>query len=116
MDAEATTRNEKIHEALKLLNEAARDKGEEIRVAFGDGYQHLKEAIGHAGGNMKEQVESLKKKVTEGAMHVREVGGEKCKEIAKNVDDQVRQHPWPFIGGVAVSALLLGYILGRKQN
>jgi carbonic anhydrase len=31
------------------------------------------------------------------------------------VEANVRENPWPYVGGAALSALLFGYILGRKR-
>ena len=39
------TSNEKISEALKLLNEAAREKKGEFQSMIADKYDHLKEAL-----------------------------------------------------------------------
>jgi len=30
------------------------------------------------------------------------------------LDENVHQSPWGYIGGVALGALILGFILGRK--
>jgi ElaB/YqjD/DUF883 family membrane-anchored ribosome-binding protein len=32
------------------------------------------------------------------------------------VDKSVHRNPWPYIGGTAAVALLLGYILGRNRK
>jgi ElaB/YqjD/DUF883 family membrane-anchored ribosome-binding protein len=42
-------------------------------------------------------------------------GEEKVMEKAKEIDEKVRDNPWPFLGGVALSFLLLGFILGGKK-
>ena len=50
------------------------------------------------------------------AAKVKELATEKAKVAAKAVDESVHNSPWLYIGGVAVGALLLGYILGRKSK
>lgn len=85
--------NEKITEALKLLDEAAKEKKDELRELIAEKYENLKEATGRA----------------------RELSIEKTKELASTVDESVHENPWYYIGGVAIGALLLGYILGRKD-
>lgn len=84
--------NEKITEALKLLDEAAKEKKDELRDLISEKYENLKDATGYA----------------------RDFGIAKTKELASTVDESVRENPWYYIGGVAIGALLLGYILGRK--
>jgi ElaB/YqjD/DUF883 family membrane-anchored ribosome-binding protein len=106
------TSNEKISEALKLLEEAAKEKKDDIKALINDKYQGLKEVLAGAGDNMAE----MKKKAIETAKKAGEYTWDKSKDAAAAVDDNVRKYPWYYIGGVAVSALLLGYILGKKNG
>ena len=99
------TSNEKISEALHLLDEAAREKKDEFKSALSDKYAHLKDAISAAG-----------KHAVETAVHVKDVGAEKAREVARDVDKNVHQNPWPYIAGTAAVGLLLGYILGRNRK
>jgi len=55
-------------------------------------------------------------RVREAAGEAWEVGGERAKQIASEVDEKVKENPWPYIGGVAVGALLFGFILGASRN
>ena len=55
------------------------------------------------------------KAAMEGVKQAAEVGQEKAKEAAKAVDESVHEKPWHYIAGVAVGALLLGYLLGRRD-
>ena len=57
---------------------------------------------------MQELKESAKEKLNRSA--------EVIKEKAKEVDDKVHNNPWPVIGGAFVTGILLGYILGKKNN
>jgi uncharacterized protein YicC (UPF0701 family) len=43
-----TTSTEKLHEALELLNEAAREKGGELQKLIAEKYADLKSALGEA--------------------------------------------------------------------
>ncbi len=107
--------NEKIAEALRLLEDAAKGKKDELRTLVSNKYQHLKSALGEAELGMAEAMAAAKKKTVEAALHAKEIGAEKAKEIAADVDKQVHANPWPYIGGVAIASLLIGYILGRNK-
>ena len=52
----------------------------------------------------------------EAAIHAKDIGIEKAREMASDVDQHVHRNPWPYIGGTAVVGLLLGYILGRNRK
>lgn len=100
----ATHSNEKIHEALELLNAAAKERKEELAQLVSAKYGAVREALtGAAQGT---------------SAWLREKGqaaGHAAKETAATVDEWVHKHPWPYIGGAALGALLLGYFLGRRK-
>ena len=104
--------SQKFEEALQLLNEAAREKKEEIQNLIGDKYGHIKDALHEAAVKNRKQFARYRK-LTEEAL---DEGGEKLKDIASDVDAQVHENPWPYIGGVALGALLLGFIMGSSRD
>ena len=112
MSAEITNSNRKFEEALHLLNEAAKEKKEEIQNLLGDKYSHIKEAIQETASEKLQEFNRLKQT----AQQVVEEGGEKFKEVAADIDEKVRENPWPYIGGVALGAIVLGYILGSSKR
>ncbi len=99
------TSADKINEALRLLDEAARDKKHELRDLMGDQYHHLRDAVVEGEHNLLRM-----------AARAKDEGMEKAKKAAGDVDKHVRDHPWPYIGGIAVTALLVGYIMGRNRR
>jgi len=113
MDNGSTTA-ERLTDALKVLEEAAKEKKEELKHLITDKYSVLKDAFFDAENSASERFDNIKVKSVEAAANAKEIGEEKAKEIANNVDESVHKNPWPYIGGVAVGSLLLGYILGRK--
>lgn len=112
MSSDNTNSTRKFEEALTLLNEAARDKKQEIQDLMSNKFDHIKGAIQEASNQGRERFN----RVREAAGEAYEVGSEKVKEAAKKVDENVHENPWAYIGGAAVAALLLGYILGASRN
>ena len=99
------TSGDKIHEALRLLDEAARDKKSELRNLMGNQYHHLRDVVVEGEHNL-----------LRAAAHARDEGVERAKKAAGDVDKHVHENPWPYIGGVALTGLLVGYIMGRNRK
>ena len=110
------TSTEKISEALKLLEEAAMQKKDELKSVMSDKYKHLKNVIVEAEGNLVKSLSDARKHAVDAAVHAKDVSVEKAREIAHDVDKSVHHNPWPYIGGSAVVGILLGYILGRSRK
>ena len=103
-------KSDKIHEALDLLNEAAKDKQNELYEIVGNKYEHIKEALSDKADNGVELVNQAKKQI---ARTLRDEE-EKIVEKAKEIDKKVHSNPWPFVGAVALGSLFMGIILGKK--
>jgi len=110
------TSSEKISEALKLLEEAATQKKDELKSLMSDKYTHLREIIVEAESSVAKSLSDAKKHAVNAAVHAKDIGVEKAREIASDVDKNVHRNPWPYVGGMAVIGLLLGYILGRNRK
>ena len=110
------TSSEKIADALKLLEEAATQKKDELKSVMSDKYTHLKTMIVETEHSLARSLSDARKHAVEAAAHAKEVSVEKAREIAGDVDKNVHQNPWAYIGGTAVVGLLLGYILGRNRK
>ena len=104
--------NEKIAEALHLLEEAAKEKKDEVRDLISEKYQNLRDAVVGAEHGVAEALAAAKQRVVDAAAQAKE----KTKKVAAEVDQHVHENPWPYIGGVALSALLIGYVLGRNRK
>ncbi len=107
--------NEKITEALKLLDEAAMEKKDEIQHMLSDKFKNLKDAVVACETSTADKLAALKHKVADAAKKISEVSVEKTKAAAATVDESVHKNPWYYIGGAAIGGLLLGYILGKKS-
>lgn len=110
------TSSEKMSEALKLLEEAATQKKDELKSVISDKYAHLKSVIVETESSLVKSLAGARKHAVEAAAHAKDAGVEKAREIAGDVDKSVHQKPWPYIAGSAGVGLLLGYILGRNRK
>ena len=115
MDKE-NTRNVSIEEALHILEEAAKQKKDELKSVMSDKFTHLKNVIVETESGLVKSLADAKRHAAEAAVHAKEVSIEKARELAGDVDKKVHSNPWPYIGGTAVIGLLLGYILGRNRK
>lgn len=110
------TSNEKISEALKLLEEAAKEKKDELKHTMSDKYQHLKNVVLETESSLARSLSDARKHAMDAALHAKDVSVEKAREIAGDVNKNVHQNPWPYVAGTAAVGLLLGYILGRNRK
>jgi len=108
--------SEKISEALKLLEEAATQKRDELKSVISDKYKHLKNVIVESEHSLVKSLSDARKHAVEAAIHAKDASVEKAREIAGDVDKSVHRNPWPYIAGTAAVGLLLGYILGRNRK
>ena len=103
--------NHKLHDALELLNEAAQEKRTELYDLIGDKYSHFKEVLSDTAKNGKKAANRTGKELFK-ALQGRE---EQFVHKAKEIDKQVHQNPWLYVGIVAVSSVLLGYMMNHKR-
>lgn len=108
--------SEKISEALKLLEEAATQKKDELKSVMSDKYTNLKNVIVETEINLVKSLSHAGRHAVDAAVHAKDVSVEKAREIASDVDKTVHNNPWPYIAGTAAVGLLLGYILGRNRK
>jgi ElaB/YqjD/DUF883 family membrane-anchored ribosome-binding protein len=97
--------SESLNQALAHLNEAAKERREEVQKLVDEKYTDLRHAFGGAaratGGWVKEQG----REVSDGA-----------RLTARTVDKSVRRFPWYYVGGAAATGLLVGLLAGRRKQ
>jgi len=104
--------NRKITEALELLNEAAKEKKNELNGLFTDKYSHIKEAI-IAGTEQGRHILDEAKHLTQDTIVDSE---KKIKKVVGEVDKMVHKDPWPYITGAVAFSILLGYLMGSNRK
>jgi len=100
----AAANTEKLNEALAHLNEAAKERREELNKLLAEKYTDLKSALGGAAGASADWVKEQGREV-----------GDSAKLAATTVDHSVRKHPWYYIGGAALGGLLIGLLIGHRR-
>ena len=104
--------NAKISEALELLNEAAKEKKDELKGLLTNRYTHIREAMTAGVDHGKEVLKHTQDLAQEAIVQSKE----KVMEIAGEVDKRVHKDPWPYIAGAAAVSLLFGFLLGSKRK
>ena len=112
MSTDNLSSNKKFEEALHLLNEAAKEKKEEIQNLLGDKYSDIRRIIENQALKQKQNLRRVQRVAGDWI----EEGEEKVREVVTDLDENVHENPWPYIGGVAVGTLLLGFILGSSSR
>jgi ElaB/YqjD/DUF883 family membrane-anchored ribosome-binding protein len=105
-----------ITEALKLLEEAAKHKKDELMTAMSDKYTHLRSLTMGNGSTLIESLTTAKDRAIKAATHARDVSVEKARDVAHGLDQNVHRNPWAYLAGTAAVALVLGYVLGRSRK
>lgn len=108
--------SEKIDEALQLLSEAAQEKKKEISTLLADKYANLKTAFFEGRASLSNAISDTSQRAAARMRMAKDVGQERIVDMAEELDIRVHEKPWNYVGGVAIAALILGYIFGRRQS
>jgi ElaB/YqjD/DUF883 family membrane-anchored ribosome-binding protein len=112
----AQASSEDISTALCLLEEAAKQRKDELRTVMSDKYANLRSLIMQDESNLMESLASAKDQALDAAVKLKAASLEKAREISATVDKSVHENPWPYIAGSAAVGLLLGFALGRNRK
>jgi len=110
------TSSENMSEALKLLEEAARQKKDELKAALSDKYANLRSLIMETEGGIGKSLACAKHDMLQAVAQAKDASVEKACEITRNLDKSVHQSPWPYIAGAAAIGALLGFSMGRSRK
>jgi ElaB/YqjD/DUF883 family membrane-anchored ribosome-binding protein len=96
---------QRIDEALELLDTAARDKRAELSAALENKYTDLASVVRSVSNQVKDR--ATQKIVA---------GKQKVVEVATCIDRSVHENSWTYIAGAAGAAMLFGFFLGRSRR
>jgi ElaB/YqjD/DUF883 family membrane-anchored ribosome-binding protein len=99
-----------LDDAVNVLDQAISTQ-QAPGPAIGEAVRNVGESLKGVGGSMREYSSHAYEQVTE----VANEGLLRGRELGRKVDQQVRENPWPVIGGVAIGTFLLGFMMGRRQ-
>ena len=111
-----STSNENIAAALKLLDEAARQKKDELKTAMSDKYTNLRGLLMETESSLLKTLGDTKDQALEKAHDIKAASIAKAREVAGDVDKSVHQNPWLYIAGSAAVGAALGYFLGHSRK
>ncbi len=110
------TSGDNLAEALKLLENAARLKRDELKSVMSDKYTHLRSVILENEGSLLSSFLHAKDNALQAASDVEAAGVAKAKEFGQEVDQCVRRNPWLCLAGTALAGLLIGFGLRRGND
>src|SRR3990167_8511334 len=102
----------KFEEALHLLNEAAREKKGEIQELLSGKYEHIREALEDTADMGRKRFGRFKKQ----AERQWDEGAEQIQDTVSDLDEKIRDNPWTYVAGVAIGALILGFLIGSSKE
>lgn len=95
--------DQRVREALDLLEELARDRKAQLRFMISDGYGNLKSAFrGDVESNPDHQRDGRQRAATAG--------------FSSMVRENMRRNPWPYLRRTAVGFLIVGLLLARRRK
>lgn len=103
-------KDDKIEEALALLNEAALEKRDEMVELIGDHYGHVRDLFCQKITNGRDAVRQARLELLKSLEEKEEELMEKTKSLGR----KVRRSPWKYLAGVAVGTWLVAYLVHRK--
>lgn len=98
------------------LHEVGGDPDDEFAHLLTENYQYPRSPFVETEAKAPQQFGSAGPKIRQAATQIKDASSERYRAMVEAVDESVHKNPWPYIGGVAVGALLLGFILGRKSS
>lgn len=99
--AKSQSSKSKIDEAIKLLDEAAEEARSEVTEMIRERYLDIEEK---ATSFMDEASEKIKE------------GAESVKDSVQTIDKEAHKNPWAFVGGAALGALAVGFLMGKLEK
>jgi ElaB/YqjD/DUF883 family membrane-anchored ribosome-binding protein len=95
-----------VKEAIQVLEKAAASDVDDIKDIFSAEYKHLRKALD----------KNTPHAVWDKLRDAKDFSVDYTVEKARTVDKSVHENPWYYIGGAALVAGLIGFIVGRSNK
>ena len=103
-------KEDKIQEALELLNTVAKEKKEALQEMITEQYSHVRDVLHDKVDKGIHTANRMGKEFSR-TLRARKVD---LKKSVHEIDKRVRKNPWIYIGGAALTTLVIGKFLRRK--
>jgi ElaB/YqjD/DUF883 family membrane-anchored ribosome-binding protein len=90
-----------LSEAIHHLEKSGQHKTKDLQEAFGKEFSEIKEAF----ENLKPQLEKMK-----------EAAAEEAHQVKKDVEKNVKEHPWISLGIASLVGIFIGWLFGRGSK
>jgi ElaB/YqjD/DUF883 family membrane-anchored ribosome-binding protein len=104
-------RSHSIAEAIRSFQKATASKASELESLLGKDYEQIKKAM----EDLKPFAENLAEDMAKTAHDKIDQGWDATKEFSRKVDQQVHENSWKTLGAATVVALIIGYLMGRRD-
>jgi len=95
-----------ISDALRQLDQHATGQGEQLFNLFSSGFNAIRQLItSEITPRVKETLREATGEHLEGS-----------RNVISRLNEEIRENPWRVAGGMAISALFLGYFMGRTNK
>ena len=110
------SRSDSIKKALKTLDAAIQGEAGSLGDMITDEYVNLKSALKGYGPKVSDEIRNFGSQAYERATDAASQGMARGREVVEDVDGRIRDNLWPTLGGVAASALALGFVIGYSRR
>ncbi len=100
-----------ISEAIRSFEKATANKASELESLLGKDYSQIKKAM----EDLKPFAENIGENLAKSAYEKIDEGWDATKEFSRKVDQQVHENSWKTLGVATLVALILGYLMGRRD-
>lgn len=111
---------QRIDAALDLLEEAAKEKSDELREHVGTRYSNIRHLFVNGSEShlnaTKQKLQDTIQKSEEKLNEALERSNKVLKESVGKVDKNLHENPMPYLGTVAIFGLAVGFLLGRRED
>lgn len=102
---------DKISDALKLLDEAAAEKRDDIANLISEKYHNLRDSI----HDIEPAIKRATTNVLSFAADAKEMGEQKVAEAVQKLDKDAHKNPWSYVAAAGVGGLVVGLLFSRRS-